>query len=154
MHREWTGLVNSPSILHAPAPHGCPLGASCNSLPDCTIKPRQLPEEPRWLLTMSVQCQVADILVRARRMSWGVKKTGREDVELKWMMACFKEYCFFDHKVPSLLEKGGGGWSERWRVMKLRRARLRSLRGFVLPRSSLGEREVRKFLLGHPDYFF
>lgn len=38
----------------------------------------------------------------------GHEKTGREDAELKWMMACFKEYCFFDHKVPSLFGGGGG----------------------------------------------
>lgn len=65
MHREWTGLVNSPSVVHNQAPHRCPPGASSTSLPDCTMEPRLLPQEPRWLPTMSVQCQVADILVRA-----------------------------------------------------------------------------------------
>lgn len=45
-------------------------------------------------------------LSQGKENELGHKKTGREDVELKWMMACFKEHCFFDHEVPSLL--GGG----------------------------------------------
>lgn len=82
MHREWAGLVNSLSILHALTPHGCPLGASCAALLDCTIKPRQLPKEPRWFLAMSVQCHMADIIVRAsfKEMRQDLKETGREDV--------------------------------------------------------------------------
>lgn len=57
---------------------------------------------------MSVQCQVADILVRAsfKENEEGCKKTGREDAELECMMTGFTEYCFFDHKVLPLL--GGG----------------------------------------------
>lgn len=57
---------------------------------------------------MSVQCQVADILVRAsfKENDEGYKKTGREDVELESMMTVFNEYRVFDHKVLPLL--GGG----------------------------------------------
>lgn len=43
----------------------------------------------------------------------GYKKAGREDVELECMMMGFNEYCFFDHKVFSLLGVGvkdGGLW--------------------------------------------
>lgn len=57
---------------------------------------------------MSVQCQVADIFVRAsfEENDEGYEKTGREDVELESTMTVFNEYCFFDHKVLPLL--GGG----------------------------------------------
>lgn len=139
MHGDSAGLVNSPSISHARAPNGCPLGASCTSFPDCTIKPRQLPEEPRWLLAMSVQCQVADILVRAsfKESGEGYKKTGREDVELECMMMGFNEYRRFDHKVLPFV---GGGVIDG-RVMKLGRTGLRSLWDLPVPRSSGGGRE-------------
>jgi len=112
MQRDWAGLVNSPTILHALAPHGCPLGASLTSLPDCTIKPRQLPEEPRWLLAMSVQCQVADILVSTsfKENEGACRKARREDVELERMMVYLNECCCFDHKVFFLFV---GGVTER-----------------------------------------
>lgn len=148
MHREWAVLVNSPSIVRAPAPHRCPPGASCTSLPDCTIKPRQLPEEPRWLLAMSVQCQVADILVGASfKEKWVEhKKTGRGDVEPERTMMSFNECCSFDHKVLPLLlggVKDGGLWNGEG---------LRSDLSETQPcHGAAWEGEVRKFLLGPPD---
>lgn len=143
------GLVNSRSILHAPAPHGCPLGASCASLPDCTIKPRQLPEEPRWLPAMSAQCQVADILVGAsfKESEAGYKKTGREDVELECVMMGFNEYHFFDHKVLSLCWgaelKKGGLW--KWKEVGSDLYETYPCQG------AARKGEVRKFLLGPLD---
>lgn len=119
MRRDWASLVNSPSISHARAPHGCPLGASCTSLPDCTIKPRQLPKEPRWLLAMSVQCQVADILVRAsfKENEEGYKKTGREDVELEHVMMSLMNTASLITKFSLLLggemkDRGLWNWGE------------------------------------------
>lgn len=148
MHRDWAGLVNSPSISHAPAPHGCPLGASCTSLPDCTIKPGQLPEEPRWLLTMSDQCQMVDILVRAsfKENEERYKKTGREDVELECVMMGLNEYCFLYHKVLPLL---GGGVKDRglWNWEELDSDLCET---YPCHRTAR-EGEVRKFLLGPLD---